>query len=258
MLRRVLVCLVALGFVSTAARLANAADIVDVELVLLVDASNSIDDAELRFQRQGYADALLHPQVLNAIASGLHGRIAVTLMEWADAASQHQVVGWTIVDGPDSAARFARELMAAPRSARGSNAIGNAIAAGQRLIETNDIQGLKRVIDFSGDSANNWAGIPIEPERDKAVAAGTVINGLAILCLEADCSGRPVYYDLERAFRDQITGGPGSFVITVDDRASFASAVRRKLVLEIAGREPVRAGATKFFARHHNFVTSVR
>lgn len=214
---------------------AVAAEPVDVELVLLVDASNSIDDAELKFQRQGYGDALTHPQVINAITSGLHGKVAVTLMEWADSTSQHQVVPWTIIDGAEAAQTFSNELMSAPRSARGSNAIGDAIAAAQRLIETNDIRGLRRIIDFSGDSANNWDGIPIEPERDRALKAGTIINGLAILCLEADCSGRPVYYDLEEAFRTQITGGPGSFVITVDGRSSFASAVRRKLILEISG-----------------------
>lgn len=140
---------------------------------------------------------------------------------------------WSIVDGPDSAAAFAKRLMVEPRLAEGPNAIGSALAAAQLLIEGNDIEATRQVIDFSGDSAYSWGGVPVQEARAAALAAGSVINGLAILC--RDCNGRPVDYDLEGAFASFIIGGPGSFVITADDQHSFAEAVRRKLLLEIAG-----------------------
>lgn len=219
------------------------AEELDLELVLLADATGSIDDAEIRFQRQGYAAALTHPQVLEAITGSLTGRIALTYVEWGDASSQDVVVPWTVIDGAESAGHFAKALLAAPRRAYGYNAIGSALAKAQALIEGNDITGLRRVIDFSADSANNWSGPPIETARAAALDARITINGLAILCREADCSGRPNAYDLEAAFAERIVGGPGSFVITVDGRESFAEAVRKKLILEIAwpAPDPTRA-----------------
>jgi hypothetical protein len=222
--------------VMLAASSAHADEAVDLELVLLADASQSIDDREIAFQRQGYAAAITHPQVLSAIASGFSGRIAVTYVEWGTTGSQEVVVPWTIIDGPDSADTFAAELVAAPRMAFGRNAIGAAIEAAQSLIETNAIDGHRKVIDLSADSANSFSGPPIETARAQALAAGITINGLAILC--RICSGRPAFYDLEAAFASRIIGGPGSFVVTADGNTSFAEAVRRKLVLEIAGDMP--------------------
>jgi len=219
--------------VALAATPAFAQDSVDLELVLLADASGSIDDAEIAFQREGYATAITHPDVLSAITSGFDGRIAVTYVEWGTSGSQEVVVPWTIVDGAASAEAFATNLVAKPRMAFGRNAIGSAIKAGQSLIETNAIEGHRKVIDLSADSANSYSGPMIETARDEAVAAGITINGLAILC--RICSGRAAYYDLEEAFARRIIGGPGSFVVTADGNTSFAEAVRRKLVLEIAG-----------------------
>ncbi len=212
----------------------RAADEVDLELVLLADASRSIDDAEILFQRQGYADAITHPDVLGAIAQGFRQRIAVTYVEWGDETSQEVVVPWTLVDGEDTAGAFAAALLDAPRTAYGPNAIGSALAAAEALIEGNDIDAFRRVIDFSGDSANSFGGIPVAFARESALSADIVINGLAILCRQDDCSGRPNLYDLEEAFARTIIGGPGSFVVTVDGPSSFADAVRRKLILEIA------------------------
>jgi hypothetical protein len=219
-----------------------AAEAVDLELVLLADASRSIDDAEIQFQRQGYAGALTHPEVLGAIAQGFEQRIAVTYVEWGDASSQAVVVPWTVVDGPASAAAFAAELLAAPRRAHGPNAIGNALAVAHGLIESNTFEGYRKVIDFSGDSAWSFGGMPVAQARAAALAADIVINGLAILCRAAECSGRPVNYDLEKAFAETITGGPASFVVTADRDDRFAEAVRRKLLLEIAGRPAPGAG----------------
>ena len=215
-----------------------AGERVDLELVLLADASGSIDDAEIRFQRQGYASAITHPEVLAAIAQGYDKRIAVIYVEWGNAFSQEVVVPWTIIDGPGSAAVFAQSLLETPRRAIGRNAIGSAIAMAHALIETNEIDGHRRVIDISADSANNWGGIPIADARAMAVAADISINGLAILC--RNCNGRPVAYDLEKAFAELIIGGPASFVITADGDDSFAEAVRKKLLLEIAGTPPLR------------------
>jgi len=206
---------------------------VDLELVLLADASGSIDDREIFFQRQGYAEAITDPDILAAIALGQDGKIAVTYVEWGDASSQEVVVPWTIVDGPAAAAKFSEALMETPRLAFGRNAIGSALTFAHLLIESNNINGYRRVIDLSGDSANSWGGVPIEVARRAAISADIVINGLAILC--RDCSGRPGYYDLEEAYRRDIIGGPAAFVVTADENQSFAEAVRKKLLLEIAG-----------------------
>ena len=228
--------LAAIVWISTSP--SRAADEVDLELVLLADASRSIDNAEILFQRQGYAEAIVHPDVLGAIEQGFRQRIAITYVEWGDVNSQEVVVPWTIIDGKASAAAFAAALMDAPRIAFGPNAIGNAIAAAQALIEGNDINAFRRVIDFSGDSANSFGGIPIALARSSALNADITINGLAILCRQENCGGRPNVYDLEDAFAKTIIGGPGSFVVTADDRPSFKDAVRRKMILELADRRP--------------------
>ncbi len=122
-----------------------------------------------------------------------------------------------------------------PRLAFGPNAIGSAITFAHALIRANDIDGTRKIIDFSADSANNWGGVPIFDARALALGDGLTINGLAILC-RGDCGGRPVSYNVEQAFAETIIGGPGSFVVTADGRDSFAAAVRRKLILEIADR----------------------
>ena len=129
---------------------------VDLELVLLADASGSITQSEIDFQRKGYAAAITDPAVLNAITSQLTGAIAVTYVEWA--ANQVTVVGWTVIDSDETALTFAENLLDPPRLAYGRNAIGDALLEGKRLIETNDIIGLRRVIDFSGDSLGFSAG----------------------------------------------------------------------------------------------------
>ena len=206
---------------------------VELELVLLADATGSIDQAEIEFQRQGYAAAITHPSVVDAIRSSGLGRIAVTYVEWADQWSQDVVVPWTVIDGIETAAAFANALLPPPRRAYGQNAIGAALLRAKALIEENAIEGERRVIDISADSANNWNGPPIAAARDAVMAAGITINGLAVLCRA--CSGRPIDYDLEAAFEERVVGGEGAFVITADSRETFANAVRRKLILEIAG-----------------------
>lgn len=212
------------------------AEEIDLELVLLADASGSISDAEIRFQRQGYAKAITDPEVLAAIASTAYGAIAVTYVEWA--ANTAVVVDWTKIDGPESAARFAEALLVPPRQAFGRNAIGRALLDGKRLTETNDFRGWRRVIDFSGDSANSFSGPSIAEARREVVAAGITINALPILC--RFCSTPVRYPDLGRIYEELIIGGPGAFVVTAVNEEDLADAIRRKLILEIAGEMPAK------------------
>jgi hypothetical protein len=223
---------------------AASAQQVDVELVFLADSSGSIDAGENMFQREGHAEALAHPDVLSAVRQGIMGRIAVAYVEWGNAENQDVVVPWTIIDGKASAEAFGAALKAAPRRAHGYNAIGSALQKGHQLIKSNSIEGMRRVMDLCGDSANSWDGIGIEAARQAAVADGIVINGLPILCREGECGGRPVGYDLEKAFEEKIIGGPGAFVVTAETRDAFEFAVRRKLILEISGLTPPRPTGT--------------
>ncbi|WP_226627245.1 DUF1194 domain-containing protein [Alloyangia pacifica] len=202
----------------------------DLELVLLADASGSITPGELQFQREGYAQAITDPEVLAVIAGTAYGHIAVTYVEWA--ANQAQVVDWTLIDSAEAAQGFAAALLDEPRQAYGRNAIGAALLEGLRLMEENEIEGWRRVIDFSGDSANSWAGPSIESARAQVVAAGVTINALPIL--PPGDPGR-AHGGLETLYEELIIGGIGAFVVTADTRDSFAEAVKKKLILEISG-----------------------
>lgn len=226
---------------AAAAQSQPALERVDLELVLLADASGSIDDAEIQFQRSGYTAALADPGLIAAMTGGFHGRIALAYVEWGSQGSQDVVVDWTVIDGPAAADAFSRALTAAPRRAYGRNAIGSALIKATEMIEGNALDGDRKVIDFSADSANNWGGPSIAVGRDRAVQAGITINGLAVLCRV--CSGRPITYDLEAAFQDQIIGGHGAFVVTADSRETFAEAVRNKLFLEVSGLTPQRVAS---------------
>lgn len=207
----------------------------DLELVLLADASGSIDQREIDFQRQGYAQAITDPEVLAAIANTAYGSIVVTYVEWA--ANQAVVADWTLIDGSESATLFAAELLNKPRQAYGRNAIGAALLEGLRLMDTNEFDGWRRVIDFSGDSVGNFSGPSIAEARATVVAAGVTINALPIL--RPDDPGR-AQGGLEAQYEAQIIGGLGAFVVTAENRASFAEAVKRKLILEISGEMPSR------------------
>ncbi len=203
----------------------------DLELVLLADASGSIDADELLFQRQSYAAAITDPAVVSAIENTLYGSIAVTYVEWAQ--NQATVVDWTIIADMDSATRFAAALIGPPRQASGRNAIGSALLYGMDQIEGNDINGFRRVIDFSGDTMGNSYGPPITVARDQVVAAGITINALPILR-----DGRASAMGLPQLYQDNIIGGPNAFVMPAGEGPEFTDAVRRKLILEIAGTTP--------------------
>lgn len=225
-----MVCLLAGG-----TALPVSAEPVDLELVLAADGSGSIDDGEMRLQRDGYARALTDPELVSALTTGAHGKTAVMYFEWGSATSQVVIVDWTIIDGPQSAARFAEQLRTVPRGATGWNSISNAIAFGQKAIAENAHQGIRKVIDVSADSGN-YGGIPLPLAREAAISDDITINGLAVLC--RTCDGRPARGDLEQYFAQQVIGGFGAFVVTVDETTSFPEAVRRKLLLEVAGIAP--------------------
>jgi hypothetical protein len=217
---------------------AAAADTpVDLELVLAVDVSLSIDVAEAGLQREGYIQAFREPEVIRAIQSGTLGRIAVTYVEWAGPYQRRVVVGWTPVDGGETAEAFASALeLSAPGSARRTS-ISGAIDYALPLFAANGFEGTRRVIDVSGDGPNNGGGL-VAGARDRAVAAGFTVNGLPIL---DDSGGMYSWYNipnLDLYYRDCVIGGPGAFMVVAEDFRDFARAVRRKLILEIAGMTP--------------------
>jgi hypothetical protein len=207
---------------------------VDLELLLAVDVSGSMDDEEHAVQRSGYLQALQHADLIDAIAAGAHGRIALAYMEWAGPNAQILVVPWRRIDGAESAAAFAAELDATPIAEIRGTSISGALAFGMTLFADNGFDGVRRVIDVSGDGANR-GGAPVTAARDAVVAAGIVINGLPIM-IRPSVSPVP----LDRYYWDCVTGGTGSFVIPVTAPEELAAAIRRKLVLEVAGELPAR------------------
>jgi hypothetical protein len=227
-----LVLLVSIG---TAAK----AEPVDIQLALIADVSRSVDNDEFRLQREGFATALTDPRVLNAIRSGAVGAIGVTFIEWSGDDEQKVVVDWTVIRDGESGAVVADQIRAAPRSFTGRTSISAAIDFTVKRFEGSGLTSPRKVIDVSGDGTNN-AGRDIVAARNDAVAKGFVINGLAIINLNPNFGfiahtqppgGLPNYY------RENVMGGPGSFVLQIDDFHSFADAMATKLLNEIAIKE---------------------
>jgi Protein of unknown function (DUF1194) len=212
------------------------AEPVDLELVLAADGSGSIDDEELKLQREGYAAAITDPRVLSAIASGPLQRIALTYIEWGGPHSQHTIVDWAVIGDTASAAAFAQALRSRPRQAQGYNSISGAIDYARRLLATNDHAGARQVIDVSGDGPQ-IGGRPVEAARDEAVLAGITINALVVASPGGGYRG-PGGIPLDEHYRRDVIGGFGAFVMTVEDRAEFAAAILNKLIEEIADRRP--------------------
>lgn len=225
----------------------RAADLpVDLELVLAVDVSGSVDAEEARQQREGYVAAIADRAVIEAIGSNFHRRIAVAYLEWASGDYQRLVLDWTLIDGAASAGDFAARLAAAPRRSARWTSISAAIDTAVPLFDGNGYAGERLVIDVSGDGPNN-RGRPVAAARDAAVAKGIVINGLPIL------NDRPQPFDLptpmevglDRYYAEQVIGGPGSFVLPAQDFVDFRTAILNKLIREIAARPPGRSVATR-------------
>lgn len=213
---------------------------VDLELVLAVDVSGSVDKVEARLQRQGYVAAMAHPRVIEAIEYGSLGRIAVTYVEWANELHHEVVVDWTLVSDTASAETFAAALSEAPLATARWTSISGAIDNGAGLFEGNGFRGTRRVIDVSGDGYNN-RGRPVTGARDDAVARGITINGLPIVNERPNPWGGPPARDLDLYYQDHVIGGPGAFMIVAESFDDFASAILSKLILEIADHEPPEA-----------------
>jgi hypothetical protein len=225
----------AMSMVMPADSAAQSREAVDLELVLAVDVSRSMDSFEQGLQREGYVQAFRSPEVVAAITSGLSGRIAVTYMEWAGASLQNVIVPWTIIDGGESAARFADALSAQVPQRLSRTSISGAIGAAGALFGSSGYSAMRRVIDISGDGPNNH-GTPVTLMRDDWVARGVVINGLPLM-ISPSAQGFGIA-NLDEYYADCVVGGPASFVLPVYSWAEFPRAVRQKLVLEIAGVEP--------------------
>lgn len=219
------------------------AERVDLELVFAADGSGSIDDEELHIQRQGYADALVDPRVQEAVTSGRWGKIAVTYIEWGDPASQHTIVDWTEIGGPEDARAFGEALMRAPRAAWGYNSISEAIAFSTDKILGNEYEGSRLVIDVSGDGPQ-IGGRSIDWARDRAVDAGITINALAVKSRGRNRPG-PGNMPLEMHYRLDIIGGVGAFVMVADETTPFADVLLAKIIREIADARPTGHGKVR-------------
>jgi hypothetical protein len=218
---------------------ASPAERVDLQIVFAADVSISVDNDEFRLQRDGYADAITDPHVVEIMRSGPFRSIAVSFIEWSGPAEQRLVADWTVIRDAETAETFANILRAAPRSFIGATAIGNAIDYAMRRLAESGIDSDRRIIDISGDGDNN-SGRPVEYARDNAVAAGVTINGLAII----NRNPKPGFFahihppgGLGEYYRTRVIGGPQSFVLVVEDYSTFAKAITNKLMREIATAE---------------------
>lgn len=211
---------------------------VDVLLVLAADVSRSIDQEKFQLQREGYAAALADPRVLQAIGSNPERRIAVAFVEWAGASSQKLVVDWTLIATAADAAAFAERVRAAPRSFYDRTGIGAAIDFAAAQFDHAPYAAARRIIDLSGDGTNN-SGPDVGASREAALAHGTTtINGLVILSSDQGPSylvehthppgGLAAYY------RQNVTGGVGSFVATANGFESFERSLIAKIVEELS------------------------
>lgn len=233
--------LVLVGLVAAPKASAQVREEVDVALVLAVDISHSMDTDEQALQRSGYMTAITSPEVMSAIRSGLTGEIAVSYLEWAGSASQSILVDWQIIATPQDAENFASILGEAPIRRAYRTAIGDALLFSAQQFDTLPVAAMKKVIDISGDGPNNQGTFaPIA--RDEVVARGIVINGLP-LKLKLRTDGWGDMENLDVYYQTCVIGGPGAFVIPVRGAERFAEAIRRKLVLEIAGTPPAPAAS---------------
>ena len=209
---------------------------VDVELVIAVDISYSMDPEEQALQRQGYTQALTSREFLQALRKGINGKIAVIYFEWAGYTERRVVVPWRLIEGPESADAFVGEIAAAPIRRAARTSISGAIEFGADLFENSGYSGIRRVIDISGDGANNHGQL-VTVSRDAAVAKGITINGLPIVAKRLNYATM----DIERLdvyYEDCVIGGPAAFVIPIESKEQFTDATKTKLILEIAGRVP--------------------
>lgn len=207
---------------------------VDLELVLAIDVSQSVDAEEGRMQRQGYLEALTHPRVIDAIKNGRHGRIAITYFEWAGPGLWRRLTDWRVVKDLDSARAYVDELSRFTIARATGTSISGAIEIGAALFDGNGLAGVRRVIDISGDGPNN-GGRNVAIARDAAVRSGITINGVAINNFDGSAYSLP---DLDVYYEECVIGGTNAFVVAANGFESFSEAILRKLILEIADLTP--------------------
>ena len=215
---------------------ASGAVPVDVELVLAVDVSYSMDPDEQALQREGYMAAIISLEFMRALREGMHGKIAMTYFEWAGVHHRQVIVPWRLIDGPDSARAVAAEMAAAPVRRSFRTSISGALLFSAPLFDGSGYRGIRRVIDVSGDGVNN-NGPLVTVTRDEVLAKGITINGLPIMIKRPNASTMDIG-ELDVYFEDCVIGGPGAFVIPIRERDQFKEAIKTKLLLEIAGRMP--------------------
>src|SRR5256885_4741392 len=213
----------------------DAASSVDLELVLAVDVSYSMDMDELAIQREGYAQAIISKEFLQALKTGPTGKIAVTYFEWAASSDQKIIIPWRVIDGPETADAVANEIMKTPIRRASRTSISGAINFAMPLFDENPHRGLRRVIDISGDGPNNNGG-PVVIARDAAIEKGIVINGLPIMVKEPSYSTMDID-NLDLYYEDCVIGGPGSFAVTIKDREKLKEANRTKPLLDVRSEE---------------------
>ena len=209
---------------------------VDVELVFAVDISGSIDMEEAQLQREGYLSAFTDPDVVRTIKTGFLGRIAASYVEWAGR-YQMIVADWTLIEDEASARAFARKIARAPIMTEMWTSISGAVNFAMPMFEKNGYSGTRRIIDISGDGPNN-VGEFVPKARDRAIGAGFIINGLPIMNDRPSRYGWPAYKQLDVYYVNCVIGGPGAFIVIADGFQDFARAIRKKMILEIAGHRP--------------------
>jgi hypothetical protein len=212
---------------------------VDLELILAVDCSGSVDEVEAQLQREGYIAALTSERVLNAIRSGENRRIGVAYIEWAGETYQRTIVDWTIIEDAASAKAVADKIAASPYRAIRWTSISAAIDYSVALFQKSPFEGTRRVVDVSGDGKNNNGG-DVVSARDRAVAAGITINGLPILNSReggwgSGMRGFPSDPDLDVYYQNFVIGGPGAFMVPAESFDTFSQAIQSKLIREVAG-----------------------
>jgi Protein of unknown function (DUF1194) len=216
---------------------------VDAAVVMAADVSRSINDDEFSLQQKGYADAITSPQLLDAIKTGTHGAIALCFVEWAGADEQKVVVEWAVIRNAADAQRFADALLASQRTFVGRTAIGSAIDFAWGLNAETAFHADRHIIDVSGDGTSNQ-GRSVEEARDEAVKAGAIINGLSIFNQRAAAMNNYLALHtnppggLANYYKDHVIGGPGSFVLPIDNFGSFGDAMVHKLLQEISAGPP--------------------
>jgi Protein of unknown function (DUF1194) len=229
-----------LGAAAAWPRGARAAEQVDLLLALAMDVSRSMDQEKFLLQREGYAAAITDPQVLEAIKSGPHQRIAVCFIDWSGGGEQRMIIDWSLVDGEDAAHRFGDLLVTEPRSFFDGTSIGGGIRFAAAQFAKSPFVAERQAIDVSGDGTNN-TGIDVRRARDLAVAQGVVINGLVILTDPA-LTRIPQHTNppggLDKYYQDNVIGGPGAFVMVAEDFNSFGRSMVKKLIAEIAMGRP--------------------